>query len=134
MCDSELASWTVLIVEDEPHNLGVPEGILQHYGAQVFTAENGLEGLKVLADVTPTLILLDLSMPQMDGWEMIKRVRANPKMTNVPVVALTAHAWHRDKERVLAAGFDAVGEPVKRHQNTREDGVKWRKTGSFDGS
>lgn len=106
MCDSEVAGWTVLIVEDEPHNLGVPEGILQHYGAQVFTAEDGLEGLKVLADITPTLILLDLSMPQMDGWEMIKRVRADPKTANVPVVALTAHAWHRDKERVLAAGFD----------------------------
>ena len=68
--------------------------------------EDGLEGLKVLAHVTPTLILLDLSMPQMDGWEMIKRVRANPKTAHVPVIALTAHAMRGDKERVLAAGFD----------------------------
>jgi len=104
--EREVAEWTVLIVEDDPHNLGVPEGVLQHYGAQVFTAEDGLEGLKVLADVTPTLILLDLSMPQMDGWEMIKRVRANPKTAHVPVIALTAHAMRGDKERVLAAGFD----------------------------
>ena len=106
MFDSQVVGWTVLIVEDEPHNLGVPEGILTYYGAQVFTAEDGVEGLEVLADVTPTLILLDLSMPRMDGWEMIKRVRENPRTTSVPVVALTAHALRGDKERVLNAGFD----------------------------
>ncbi len=100
------AQWIVLIVDDEPDNLTVPKEVLSFYGAQVYTAEDGAEGLKVLETVTPTFILLDLSMPKMDGWETIKRIRANPKTARVPVIALTAHAMSGDRERVQEAGFD----------------------------
>jgi len=102
----ELLTWTVLIVDDEQDNLGVAEKILAFYGARVHTAKNGLEGMKVLETVTPTLILLDLSMPQMDGWQMLKALREDSRNTNVPVIALTAHAMPGDRERVLEAGFD----------------------------
>jgi CheY-like chemotaxis protein len=103
---SEAASWTVLIVEDDPDNLGVPQAVLTFYGAQVVTAQDGLEGLQVLDRVRPTFILLDLSMPNMDGWEMLKRVRANPDISSIPVIALTAHAMEQDVQRAKAAGFD----------------------------
>jgi two-component system cell cycle response regulator DivK len=102
----DVTGWTVVIVEDDPDNLGVPKKILTHYGATVHTATDGVEGLKVLASVTPTLILLDLSMPNMDGWAMLKELRANPVIGHTPVIAVTAHAMQGDRERALAAGFD----------------------------
>jgi CheY-like chemotaxis protein len=104
--EKKAAGWIVLIVEDEPDNLGIPETILSFYGAQVYTAEDGIEGLKVLERVTPTLVLLDLSMPRMDGWEMIKIVRADPRTARIPIIALTAHAMQGDRERALEAGFN----------------------------
>lgn len=102
----DAVNWTVLIVEDEPDNLGVPEEILKFQGASVLTARDGIEGLEVLKTATPTFILMDLSMPNMDGWEMLKAVRGNPKTKDIPVIALTAHAMRGDADRALAAGFD----------------------------
>lgn len=106
LTESQIAKWTVLIVDDEPDNINVPRLLLQHYGAQVHTAENGAEGMATLIDVTPTFILLDLSMPEMDGWEMLKAVRARSEFVNLPVIALTAHAMVGDEDRALKAGFD----------------------------
>ncbi|MCD4684922.1 MAG: response regulator [Anaerolineae bacterium] len=100
------ANWTVLIVDDEPDNLSIPKEVLTFYGAQVYTAGDGVTGLKVLEDISPTFILSDLSMPNMDGWEMLKRIRANPRLANVPVIALTAHAMSGDQARAIEAGFD----------------------------
>jgi two-component system cell cycle response regulator DivK len=99
-------SWKVLIVDDEPDNLMIPSEILRFHGAEVHTARDGVEGLKTLQHLTPTFILLDLSMPEMDGWQMHEQIRANPTTAAIPVIALTAHAMHQDRERVLAAGFD----------------------------
>ncbi len=104
---SEKASnWTVLVVDDEPDNLAIPAEILSFFGATVHTAQNGRESLEVLERVTPTFMLLDLSMPELDGWETLKRVRANPRVSDMPVIALTAHGMHGDKERGLKAGFN----------------------------
>lgn len=99
-------NWQILLVEDEPDNLEVIAETLHYYGIAVKTAQNGFEGLEVLRDFIPTLILLDLSMPKMDGWEMQKRVKSDPKTQNIPVIALTAHAMSGDKEQALAVGFD----------------------------
>lgn len=106
MISSETNDWTVLIVDDEPDNLGVAQKVLSYGGADVHIARNGIEGLTVLESISPTFILLDLSMPEMDGWEMFERTRANGKFSDVPIIALTAHAMTGDKERVEAAGFD----------------------------
>ncbi|GAB5490089.1 MAG: response regulator [Phototrophicaceae bacterium] len=106
MISSETNDWTVLIVDDEPDNLGVAQKVLSYGGADVHIARNGIEGLTVLESINPTFILLDLSMPEMDGWEMFERTRANGKFSDVPIIALTAHAMAGDKERVEAAGFD----------------------------
>jgi len=106
--------WIVLIVDDEPHNVGVVEKVLTFSGARVITAEDGIEGLRVLDEVTPTFILLDLSMPNMDGWEMHRRIRSRHEIRDVPVIALTAHAMLGDRERVLAEGFNGyIAKPFR---------------------
>nr|MBN1229540.1 response regulator [Anaerolineae bacterium] len=106
--------WIILIVEDEPDNLDVSRTVLEFHGATVHTAVDGREGLILLETITPTLILLDLSMPHMDGWEMLKLIRGNPRTEPIPVVAVTAHAMSGDKERVMEAGFNGyIAKPFK---------------------
>lgn len=107
MSEQSMSNWRVLIVDDEPDNVEVVRKLLDYNGAEVYVARNGEEGLALLQDITPTLILLDISMPQMDGMEMFKRVRAHKKFANTAIIALTAHAMSEDRERILAAGFDA---------------------------
>ena len=102
----QIRTWKILVVDDEPDNLAVVVDVLEFYGVTVKAAKDGQEALEILHDFTPTLILLDLSMPKMDGWEMLKHVKSQPTLQIVPVVALTAHAMSDDKRRVLAAGFD----------------------------
>ncbi len=114
MATNNPKEWTVLIVDDEPDNLSVAEKVLSFRGAKVYTATNGAEGLKVLEQVVPTFILLDLSMPRVDGWQMHKQVRENPRLAHIPVIALTAHAMEGDKERVMAAGFTGyIAKPFR---------------------
>ena len=106
MPNDEMKDWTVLLVDDEPDNLDFTQKMLEFYGAQVYTARNGIEGLKLLETISPTLILLDLSMPQMDGWEMFRRIRALPQGDKLLVIALTAHAMTTHRTQVSEAGFD----------------------------
>jgi CheY-like chemotaxis protein len=102
----EVSDWKVLIVDDDSDNLGVACEFLEFLGATVHTAGNGEEGLDSLKDFEPTVILLDLSMPVMDGWQMIAKLKENEKLAAFPVIALTAHAMAQDRERVIEAGFD----------------------------
>lgn len=102
----DTATWVVLVVDDEPDNLTIAEMMLTYAGASVHTAQNGLEGLKLLESVTPSFVLLDLSMPQMDGWDMLNAMRADERMKRIPVIAFTAHVMPGDKEDVLHSGFD----------------------------
>lgn len=109
----KLSEVSVLIVDDEPDNAEVVATVLRFNGASVWTALNGQEAMQYLADNLPDLVLLDLSMPQMDGWVMLIRLRADPRLEKLPVVALSAHAMQGDRERVLAAGFDGyLSKPV----------------------
>ena len=99
-------TWKVLVVDDEPDNRAVVVDVLEFYGMTVKAAKDGAEGLEMLQNFVPTLILLDLSMPKMDGWEMLSCVKSEQRLSTVPIVALTAHAMSEDKKRALAAGFD----------------------------
>lgn len=111
--DPIVSKWTVLIVDDEPDNLGVPAELLSFFGATVHLAENGEEALQVLDKVEPTFILLDLSMPVMDGWQVIEKIRKNPQREKMTVIALTAHAMAGDRERVMEAGFNGyITKPI----------------------
>lgn len=110
----EVSNWVVLVVDDEADNLTLVDKVLSFNGAQVHQAKDGVEGLRLLESLDPSFVLLDLSMPEMDGWEMCERVRSNPKTQNLPLIALTAHAMIGDKEKVLAAGFNGyIAKPFR---------------------
>jgi CheY-like chemotaxis protein len=109
----DIRNWTVLLIDDEPDNVAVVAEILRFYGMQVQTAHHGLEGLQMLGSVQPDLILLDLSMPRMNGWETCARIKNDPHWHSLPVIALTAHAMEGDEQRVRDAGFDGyLAKPV----------------------
>lgn len=99
-------SWIILLVDDEPDNLEVVAETLEFRGACVKTAGNGIEALDILRNFTPNIIIADLSMPQMDGWQLRTRLKNDPKLENIPILALSAHAMAGDKERALIAGFN----------------------------
>lgn len=106
MMDKEkIAGWRVLVIDDEPDSVEVASRVLTFHGAKVYTAPNGAEGLALARQIKPTFILSDISMPVMDGWEMIYHLQEDPQIKSIPVVALTAHAMNGDRERALAAGF-----------------------------
>jgi two-component system, cell cycle response regulator DivK len=103
---SEPSQWIVLIVDDEPDNLSIAAKVLTFYGASVYTASNGSEGLRQLTTIQPSVILLDLDMPILDGWTVLESIRRQPNRPYVPVIAFTAHAMLSNQERMIAAGFD----------------------------
>jgi CheY-like chemotaxis protein len=114
MVSRDIKDWVVLIVDDEPDNVSVARKILNYNGAEVHIARNGVEGLALLTALKPTFILLDLSMPEMDGWEMFQRLRDDGELRYLPVIALTAHAMAGDKERILEAGFNGyIAKPFR---------------------
>ncbi len=123
-------AWSVLVVDDEPDNVDIVAESLSFFGITVRTASNGVEGLEVLRTFKPDLILLDLSMPTMDGWQMRLLVRQNPGTSQIPIVALSAHAMAGDKERALEAGFDGyLAKPIKIATLTTDIGTALHETG-----
>lgn len=102
----DIAGCRILIVDDEPDNLSVIERVLSFHGAKVLTATDGASGLRAAREANPMLVLLDLSMPIMDGWDMHRQMRNDPGMKRIPVIAVTAHAMTEDRQRVYAEGFD----------------------------
>lgn len=95
----------VLVVEDVDFNRDLLVQLLEDK-YQVIEAVNGQEGVELAERERPALILMDLSLPIMDGWEATKRIKANNELCSIPVIALTAHAMVGDQEKALAAGCD----------------------------
>jgi CheY-like chemotaxis protein len=104
-------SAKILVVEDEPENRLLIGMILSAEGYQVIPAVDGADALARMASEPPDLILLDLMMPQMNGFEVLERLRAHPATAPVPVIVLTALAQERDIERAVASG--AQGYVIK---------------------
>ncbi len=100
------STWRVLIVDNEPDNLRLAADLLEYNGATIARAEDGQTGLDVVADFKPDLILLDLAMPNLDGWEVHRRLRAMPELNQVPIIALTALAMPADAEKARVQGFN----------------------------
>src|SRR5688572_4659136 len=103
---THLSTWTVIIVDNEPDILQVVSDMLELSGAITYTAGSGEAAIDLLQRITPTFVLTDLSMPGMNGWELLTAIRNNPCLRNLPVLALTAHALMGDREKVLEFGFD----------------------------
>jgi len=95
----------VLVVEDVDFNRELIVQLLEDK-YEVIEAVNGQAGLELAESERPELILMDLSLPVMDGWEATRRLKANADLRAIPVIALTAHAMKGDKEKALAAGCD----------------------------
>jgi CheY-like chemotaxis protein len=96
----------ILIVEDNPANLYLLEYLLNGKGHTTVAARNGVEGLEQLRASRPDLVLCDLQMPRLDGYEVLREIRADPRFVGVPVVAVTAYSMPGDRIRVTQAGFD----------------------------
>ena len=96
----------ILIVEDDRDNLGLIRFILERADYEVLEAHTGLEGLKLARDEVPDLVLLDLAMPELDGWTVAKKLKADPHTQKIPIVALTVRTLSEDRKRALAAGCD----------------------------
>ncbi len=102
----------IALVEDNPDNRLLVQAILKDR-YQVDEYATGQAALEGLARVVPDAVLLDISLPGMDGTEVLRAMREDPKLATVPVIALTAHALREDRERFLAAGFDGyVTKPI----------------------
>ena len=104
---------TILLVEDNPHNRKIFSGMLTHHGFRVREAETGELALQMVKEELPDLILMDLSIPGIDGWECTRRLKADPNTKTVPIIALTAHAMRGDEDRARAAGCDGyLSKPI----------------------
>lgn len=102
----DVSKWRVLIVDDEPDNLTLASEFLSFSGATVAITEQGVRLLDMVDEFNPNIVMLDLAMPAMDGWEVQRRLRARPELNHIPIIALTALAMPEDAERVKLAGFD----------------------------
>jgi two-component system cell cycle response regulator DivK len=96
----------ILLVEDNEMNRDMLSRRLQRKGLEVVMAVNGQEGVQMATSESPDLVLMDLSLPVMDGWEAIRRIKEDPNTANLTVIALTAHAMAGDEARAREAGCD----------------------------
>lgn len=103
----------ILVVEDNPDNRILITDVLTSLNYEVLVAVDGEEGVRKAESEIPDLILMDLSLPQMDGWTATGHIKSNPELQHIPIVALTAHAMVGDRERALEAGCDDyVSKPI----------------------
>ena len=104
----------ILFIEDNYHNRRIVRKILASRGYTVIEAEDGITGYEMFDKIKPPLVLLDISLPGIDGIEIVSRAKANPKLNHIPVIALTASAMAGDRERFLATGCDDyLSKPVQ---------------------
>ncbi|HJZ50295.1 MAG TPA: response regulator [Roseiflexaceae bacterium] len=98
----------ILVVEDARDNRTIAELILQSAGHTVISVGDGASAVGVAASMRPDAILMDLSLPRLDGWEATRRLKANPATCDIPVIAFTAHTLPSDIERAMTAGCARV--------------------------
>ena len=96
----------VLLVEDNEMNRDMLSRRLKRKGYEVVIALDGAEGIAIAQSEEPDLILMDISLPVIDGWEATRRLKASPDTQSIPIIALTAHAMAGDREKALEAGCD----------------------------
>jgi CheY-like chemotaxis protein len=103
----------VLIAEDNLVNRELLRELLEMQGYEVFEACDGLQALTMIEQVHPDFVVLDLGMPHLDGFGVIRKIRSDPDTAKLPVLAATAYAMRGDRERVLEAGFDGyISKPI----------------------
>lgn len=97
---------TILLVEDNEMNRDMLSRRLKRKGFEVVCAPDGLTALEMVSEDSPDLILMDMSLPEMDGWECTKNIKARPELNRIPIIGLSAHAMAGDRGKALQAGCD----------------------------
>ena len=111
----------ILVAEDNAVNRELLRELLETRGYTVFEACNGQEALYMIERDLPELLLLDIGMPILDGFAVIRRIRENPRLAMLPVVAVTAYAMRGDREKILNSGFDGyLSKPLTPSSLTQE--------------
>jgi CheY-like chemotaxis protein len=98
--------FTILYIDDTENNRILVTRRLKKQGYNVCTAESAEQGLALAGDTRPDLILMDMGMPDTDGWAATRRLKVDPRLQHIPVIALTAHAMQGDREKALESGCD----------------------------
>jgi CheY-like chemotaxis protein len=107
----------ILLVEDNEMNRDMLSRRLIRGGYEVVVAEDGQRGVEMAQNVRPDLILMDMSLPVIDGWEATRQLKTNPELQTIPVIALTAHAMASDRQKALEAGCDDYDtKPIELHR------------------
>jgi two-component system sensor histidine kinase/response regulator len=110
---ADFKSAKILLVEDNEINQQVAKEMLHHMGVQVHIASNGLQAIDMLGNAEYDVVLMDVQMPVMDGYEATRQIRSNDRWADLPVIAMTAHARREDREKSLQAGMnDQVNKPI----------------------
>ena len=111
----------ILVIEDNRDNMTLIVDLLSAFDYEIFQAFDGETGIEMVEQSAPDLILMDLSLPKMDGWTAAKTIKAREEQKDIPIIALTAHAMAGDKERALAAGCDDyLTKPIEMTQLLRK--------------
>jgi len=106
----------ILIVEDNEDNQNLMRFLLERAGYEVTAVENGLAGIEAARNTPPDIILMDLSLPELDGWSAARELKADPGLSKIPLIAVTAHTMPGDRRKALDAGFDAyISKPINIH-------------------
>ena len=112
--ESAPTGQTVLLVEDNEDNRIIYSTVLRHLGYEVLEAQDGVEAVELARSALPDLILMDISIPRMDGWEATRILRGDPRTHAIPIIALTAHALADDRERATEVGFSSyLAKPIE---------------------
>ena len=107
-------SQTILLVEDHEDNRIVYRTVLQHFGYTVLEAFDGEEGVRRAREELPDLILMDISIPRLDGWQATRILKADPATRRIPIIALTAHALPEDRAQADSVGCDGyLAKPIE---------------------
>jgi two-component system cell cycle response regulator DivK len=108
-----MGKGSILIVEDNMDNYELVRFVLERAGYDVFLAVNGRDGVSAARLQQPDLILMDLGMPEMDGWVAAEKMKLDPSTESIPLYAITAHTLPRDRYRALQAGYDGyISKPI----------------------
>jgi len=107
-------SKRILIVEDEFRNRKLLRDVLKRFGYDVVEASDGHEAVEMVKTWRPDLILMDIQMPVMDGFEATRIIKKDPETSHIPIIAITAYAMEGDRERILQAGCDGyISKPIE---------------------
>ncbi len=111
-----MAKIRILIVEDNEDNQDLMRFLLERAGYEVTTVENGRDGLEAARRDIPDIILMDLSLPELDGWSAAREIKADSVLAKIPLIAVTAHTLAGDRRKALEAGFDTyISKPINIH-------------------